>query len=190
MSSVPVLRATKVGMIISSKAAEGAALPRSRDVLRSPSLLIATWFGSGLSPKAPGTAGSLAALPFIYLLLSCTTTWAVLAAGVLILALGTWASKQAGMRWGQVDHGAIVVDEVLGQLIAIGLAFHLINQPSLDWKVISIGFVFFRFFDITKVWPASYFDRHVKNALGVMLDDVAAGVWAGVCTWMLLSLWP
>lgn len=134
--------------------------------------------------------GSLTALPCVYLLLSYTTTWVVLVVGVLVMVLGTWASQQAGARWGQVDHGAIVVDEVLGQLIAIGLALYLGGQPFVDWKLMTVGFVFFRVFDISKVWPASYFDRHVKNALGVMLDDVAAGVWAGICTWMALSLWP
>lgn len=177
-------------MIISFNDAMGPASPNSRDVFRSPALLIATWFGSGLSPKAPGTAGSLAALPFIYLVLSYSQIWVVLTIGLLVMVSGTWASKRAGARWGQVDHGAIVVDEVLGQLIAIGLAFHLGDRPSLDWQIVLLGFVFFRVFDVSKVWPASYFDRHVKNALGVMLDDVAAGVWAGVCTWMALSLWP
>ncbi len=177
-------------MIISFNDAMDVASPRTRDVFRSPALLIATWFGSGLSPKAPGTAGSLAALPFIYLVLRYLPMWGVVTVGVLVMVSGTWASKRAAARWGQVDHGAIVVDEVLGQLIASGLAFYLGDQSLLDCKLLMVGFVFFRLFDISKVWPASFFDRHVKNALGVMLDDVAAGVWAGVCTWIALSLWP
>jgi len=176
-------------MITSSESTKTVALPNGRDVMRSPALIVATWFGSGLSPKAPGTAGSLAAVPIIWLLLNFGTLFTTLVAGVLLLALGTWAARQAGQHWGQVDHGAIVIDEVVGLLITLGLAFYLGNHGSLNWQLMVIGLVFFRVFDIGKLWPASYFDRNVKNALGVMLDDVAAGVWAGICTWLALKLW-
>lgn len=176
-------------MITSSERVSVTSPPDFKHIVLEPALLVATWFGSGLSPKAPGTVGSFAALPFIGVLLSFGSIWTALAAGVLLLVVGTWAAKRAGQAWAQVDHGAIVVDEVLGQLIALALPFYIGDQQTPTLAMTTLGFVFFRFFDITKLWPASYFDRHVKNALGVMLDDVAAGLWAGGFTWVVLYLW-
>lgn len=175
-------------MTISTEEAHAQSLPSLDQVMRSPALSIATWFGSGLSPAAPGTAGSVAALPFVLLLLIYGSLTSTVIVGVLVLIVGTWASRQAGRQWGQVDHGAIVIDEVLGQLIALALPFYLVGgQESLLFLSVA-GCALFRVFDITKMWPASYFDSRVKNALGVMLDDVVAGTWAGSCCCALLTV--
>ena len=114
----------------------------------------------------------------------------MLGVAAVLMWVGVWCADTAGTAWGQVDHGAIVIDEVLGQLLALALPFFVLrdvlgqgpHEPGL-WI---LGFLLFRLFDITKPWPASYFDRRVKTAWGVMLDDIAAGIWAGVVAIPLL----
>ncbi len=87
---------------------------------------------------------------------------------------------------GKVDHGAIVIDEVVGQLIAVAIPFYLLGVAILSLpEALFLGFVAFRLFDIVKVWPADYFDVHSKNGWGVMLDDVFAGIWAGIVVALL-----
>ena len=149
---------------------------------------LATWFGAGLSPKAPGTAGSLAALPFVLGVLSFNSETVVAMVSLVLLLIGVWSGGIVGRLWGQVDHGAIVIDEVLGQLIAIAIPFFaLVGWVDSIW-LFSVGFVLFRIFDVLKPWPVDWLDRNLKNPWGVMLDDVAAGVWAGVTSIPLLAL--
>ncbi|MDE2225179.1 MAG: phosphatidylglycerophosphatase A [Xanthomonadaceae bacterium] len=142
-----------------------------RRLLSHPAGWIATALGAGLSPKAPGTAGSLVALlPWWFLLrgLSPGVYLAVLVAGFL---LGVWACDVSDRRLGMHDQGALVWDEVIGMWIT------LVAVP-LQWWWMIIGFALFRLFDIWKPWPVSWADRRVHGGLGVMLDDVAAGVYA------------
>ncbi|MBU6477805.1 MAG: phosphatidylglycerophosphatase A [Xanthomonadaceae bacterium] len=142
-----------------------------RRLLSHPAGWIATALGAGLSPKAPGTAGSLVALlPWWFLLrgLSPGVYLAVLVAGFL---LGVWACDVSDRRLGMHDQGALVWDEVIGMWIT------LVAAPPQWWWMI-IGFALFRLFDIWKPWPVSWADRRVHGGLGVMLDDVAAGVYA------------
>lgn len=142
-----------------------------RRLLSHPAGWIATALGAGLSPKAPGTAGSLVALlPWWFLLhgLSPGVYLAVLVAGFL---LGVWACDVSDRRLGMHDQGALVWDEVIGMWIT------LVAAP-LQWWWMIIGFALFRLFDIWKPWPVSWADRRVHGGLGVMLDDVAAGVYA------------
>jgi len=133
---------------------------------------LATWFGSGLLPKAPGTWGSLAALPFAWLILRYGGVWWLAAAALAVFLVGWWASNIYVEATGSDDPGAIVIDEVAGQWIALLPAAHGV------WWHWLVGFALFRAFDILKPWPVGWADRHVKRGFGVMLDDVIAGVYA------------
>lgn len=136
---------------------------------RNPLHWLAVGFGSGLSPKAPGTFGSLAAIPFYYLLLQWFSLPAYLAILVVTFLLGVWACRSAAKAIGEHDHGAIVWDEFIGMWIAC------IALPSgIAWML--LAFVAFRFFDILKPWPIRWFDENLSGGLGIMMDDVIAGI--------------
>ena len=149
-------------------------------------VVIASWFGSGFAPMAPGTAGSLAALPLIWVLLYSGSLWLVVAVTMFLFVAGTWAAGVVGQSWGKVDHGSIVIDEVVGMVLAVSLPFYLLGQWVDMLAVAGLSFVTFRCFDIVKPWPVSLIDRRVKNPVGVMLDDIAAGLYAGAVTTILL----
>jgi phosphatidylglycerophosphatase A len=147
------------------------AADQRKRLMAHPAGWIATALGAGLSPKAPGTAGSLVALlPWWFLLRDLSIGWyvAVLIAGFV---LGVWACEVCDRRLGMHDQGALVWDEVIGMWITLFAA-----PPQWWWTV--VGFALFRLFDIWKPWPVSWADRGVHGGLGVMLDDVVAGVYA------------
>jgi len=131
---------------------------------------LAYGFGSGLLPKAPGTWGTLAAVP-LYLLLPPLSLPLYLAITVLAFAVGVWACGRVGEELGVHDHPAIVWDEVVGFFITMTAA------PA-GWPWLVAGFALFRLFDIWKPWPIGPVDQRVKGGLGVMLDDVLAGLMA------------
>lgn len=137
--------------------------------------LIATWFGVGFARKAPGTWGSLATLPLGVLVLWLGGPWATAAAGLAATALGIWAVAVYLQSSALKDPKEVVIDEVAGQLFALVPA-------GLDWRLWVIAFVLFRFFDITKPGPIGWAER-LPGAFGVMIDDVIAGVAAGLCLW-------
>lgn len=152
-----------------------------RRLLSHPAGWIATALGAGLSPRAPGTAGSLAALlPWWFLLRGLPLGWylAVLAAGFL---LGVWACEVSDRRLGMHDQGALVWDEVIGMWIT------LVAAPAPWWWMV-VGFALFRLFDIWKPWPVGWADRHVHGGLGVMLDDVIAGICALIVLQVVAAL--
>ncbi|MCR5536131.1 MAG: phosphatidylglycerophosphatase A [Succinivibrio sp.] len=138
--------------------------------LRDPLQLIAVGFGSGLMPKAPGTMGSLLALPLCMLLVYADP---LLLLGVIVLTflVGTLASSHTEKVMGMHDNSAIVIDEIVGMFISV--AFY----PQCWWYT-PLAFVLFRIFDILKPFPISYLDRRISGGLGIMLDDVAAGMCA------------
>jgi phosphatidylglycerophosphatase A len=133
---------------------------------------IATWFGSGLSPVASGTAGSLAALPFAYVIQVTLGNAALFAASIIIFLIGWWAAAQfvRKMPGKSDDPGEIVVDEVAGQWLLLSVLF-----PT--WQSYLVGFFLFRFFDIMKPWPVSVADRKLKGGFGVMFDDMLAALY-------------
>ncbi len=136
----------------------------------SPALLIATWFGSGLLPKAPGTWGSLAALPVAWGIVTLTSTpHSLLLAALILLPIGAWAAARHSATLGTHDAGEIVVDEVVGIWLVLGV----IPVAPLWWVA---GFAVFRLFDVLKPWPISWLDTHISGGWGIMLDDVAAGI--------------
>jgi phosphatidylglycerophosphatase A len=148
-----------------------------------PAVLIATWFGAGRLPIAPGTWGSLAALPFAWAIhLEFGPAGLALAAAALF-PIGWWASSVYCRYSRAKDPGAIVVDEVAAQW------FTLVAAP-LDPVYYGIGFLLFRLADIAKPWPASWADREVAGGLGVMLDDMLAGVYALAALWALTLIVP
>ncbi len=135
--------------------------------------VISTWFGSGLIPFAPGTWGSVAALPFAWVIYELWRAPGLMAATLFLFLLGTWTSSIHARDLPDDDPSEIVVDEVVGQWMTL-----LVVPPDL--LLYAIGFVLFRIFDIFKPWPVSWADRRIKGGLGIMLDDVLAAVYAAI----------
>jgi phosphatidylglycerophosphatase A len=152
-----------------------------RALLSSPAGWLACGFGSGLAPVAQGTFGSLAAiLPWLLLRqLSLPINLLVIAIG---FAIGVWACDVAGRALGVDDHRSLVWDEFIGQWIAL--------LPALlsPWWAVIVGFILFRLFDVWKPWPIRWLDRHLKGGMGVMVDDVVAGLFAAILLWLVLHL--
>jgi len=137
--------------------------------------VLATWFGSGCAPKAPGTVGSFCSLPLVAIGLLGGQSTLLITAGILFV-VGWWATAVVLHTQSKHDPGFIVIDETVGQTLTFAL---VIGQP-VSLTILLAGFLLFRFFDIVKLWPASYFDKHVCNAFGVMMDDVMAGMYAAL----------
>lgn len=140
--------------------------PDWRFALAHPAHFLALGFGSGLVPKGPGTAGTLAAFPLYYFLqdLAGPLYWAVTA---LLFMLGIWLCDRTGKAMGVHDHGGIVWDEIVAFLMVLPFA------PPVWWGYL-LAFVLFRLFDIWKPFPIAWFDRRIHGGFGVMLDDVLA----------------
>ncbi|MBL4693489.1 MAG: phosphatidylglycerophosphatase A [Magnetovibrio sp.] len=153
--------------------------PNSRPNLRHPGVLLATWFGSGYLPKAPGTWGSLAALPFAWIMVQMWGVWVLAIASGVVFVIGLWAAKDYMDRSGVHDPGPVVIDEVAGQWMVLLLA-------PLDPVYYLISFVLFRLFDIFKPWPISWADKSLAGAWGVMLDDIFAGLFGLACLYAIL----
>jgi phosphatidylglycerophosphatase A len=144
-----------------------------RAILGHPAGWIASGLGSGLSPWAPGTAGSAVALiPWLALRELAWPWYAVVIA--LAFALGVWTSNIVVARLRIADPGCIVWDEFVGQWIALAPLLFFAH----DWRWILAGFALFRLFDVWKPWPVSWADRRIKGGIGVMFDDVLAGMYA------------
>jgi phosphatidylglycerophosphatase A len=141
-------------------------------------ILSASWFGTGFSPFASGTVGTLGAIP-LYLLLATIPLPLYLLTLLAFFFFSCWAAGQAEEIFGEKDSGKIVIDEVIGFLITMTAV-----PPS--WLSIVAGFLLFRFFDITKIPPARFFDQKMKNGYGVVLDDVVAGIYACLSLHLLL----
>lgn len=140
---------------------------------RHPAHLLAFGFGSGLAPKAPGTFGTLAAVP-LYLLLNQLSFGYYLVALIAAFALGIWICERTAEALGVHDHGGIVWDEFVGFWLTMFLA-----PPGWQWIV--VGFLLFRLFDVLKPFPIGWLDRRVQGGLGIMMDDAVAGSFAWLC---------
>jgi phosphatidylglycerophosphatase A len=141
-------------------------------------ILFATWGGTGYSPIASGTVGTLAAIP-LYLLLARLPTPYYLLSLIPLTLFSCWISGRAETIFNQKDSGKIVIDEVVGYLITM-------TGASTSWSSVILGFFLFRFFDIVKVPPANIIDQRLKNGCGVVLDDVVAGMYACAMLHLLL----
>ncbi|MHB1059280.1 MAG: phosphatidylglycerophosphatase A family protein [Rhodanobacter sp.] len=154
-----------------------------RALLATPAGWLACGFGSGLAPVAQGTFGSLAALLPWLLLRQLPLPWYAI---VLLLGfgVGVWACNVASRALGVADHRSIVWDEFIGQWLAL---LPLLVLPA-PWWTIAAGFVLFRLFDVWKPWPISWLDRRVKGGMGVMVDDVVAGIFAAAVLALVLRV--
>jgi len=146
-----------------------------------PIRLIATWFGSGLLPKVPGTWGSLAAIPFGLGIAVLGGPWVLLTASFCAYGLGVWASAVYARSMAVEDPGAVVIDEVAGMWLAL-------VPVALDLPSYVLAFFFFRFFDVVKVWPANIAERRLKGGWGIMTDDMIAGAYAAAVTYAVHRL--
>ena len=152
--------------------------PSAAFLVRHPAHFIALGFGAGLAPFAPGTFGTLVALPIALLLWQATNSLGFVVVIVLAFAIGVWVSEMTGRALQAADHGAIIWDEVVAFLLVL---FFVGPNPA----GIIAGFVLFRFFDIVKPPPIRQLDTMLKNGFGVMIDDVVA---AGY-TLLVIALW-
>ena len=151
----------------------------SVQLLRQPVHLLALGFGAGLSPRAPGTFGTLVAIPLV--LLIAPFGWfahAALAAGCF--GVGCYLCGESARRLGVHDHPGIVWDEITGYLLT------MLAAPA-EWPWLLAGFVLFRLFDIWKPWPIREADHSLRGGLGIMLDDAVAAVYAGALLYGLQS---
>jgi phosphatidylglycerophosphatase A len=143
--------------------------------------VLATWFGIGLLPIAPGTGGSLAALPCAWAIRSLWGAPGLAVAAAILFFAGWWAAAVVARQSGLSDPGTIVIDEVVGQ-------WAVLLAAPLDPRAYAIAFVLFRIFDISKPWPVRWADRRIHGGLGIMLDDLLAAVYAAVVLSALLAI--
>jgi phosphatidylglycerophosphatase A len=144
--------------------------PSWKSILSNPIHFIAFGFGSGLAPKAPGTFGTLIAIPF-YLLIQPLSFTSYLAILILLSLSSIYIAGKSAQLLGIHDHGGIVIDEICGYLVTMTLA------PS-GWQWVLCGFILFRIFDILKPWPINILDKKVSGGVGIVLDDLMAGIYA------------
>lgn len=149
--------------------------------MKNPIHFLAFGLGSGLAPKAPGTFGTLAAIPF-FLLIQPLPLWAYLAFILASFILGVWLCERTSKDMQVHDHPGIVWDEFVGYWITMILA------PA-GWLWILIGFGLFRFFDIIKPWPIKWLDEKVHGGFGIMIDDVLAGIFALAGLQLIAYFW-
>lgn len=145
-------------------------------MLGHPIHLLSLGFGSGLSPIAPGTMGTLVAIP-LYWLVAGVGLGNYLLITLFAALLGIYLCGATARALGVHDHGGIVWDEIVGYFITM-------TAVPFSWQWALVGFLLFRFFDILKPWPIRKVDRQVGGGLGIMLDDIMAGIYA----WMVLQL--
>ena len=152
----------------------GRALPRGYS-LWHPVSFLSTFFGIGLIPWAPGTLGSLAALPVAWFAMKHYGPLGLALLGLVLFVIGCWTATVFARRVSEADPGAIVIDEVAAQCLVLTAA-------PLNPAYFVAGFALFRLTDILKPWPASWADQSLKGGVGIMLDDIFAGAYA----WALL----
>ena len=151
--------------------------PTAKFVFSNPVHMLAFGFGSGLSPKAPGTVGTLAALPFWFWISSLSLILQLLFILVAFIA-GVYICGKTSADLKVHDHGGIVWDEFVGVWLT------LIFVPA-SWLGLVLAFIVFRFFDIVKPWPIKWLDKKVHGGFGIMIDDVIAGLFAGGLLWIV-----
>lgn len=151
-----------------------------KQILSDPILFLAFGFGSGLAKKAPGTLGTLAAVP-VYWVFAQTHIFVYSLLTVAVMISGIWICGLAAKKLGEHDFGGIVWDEIAGYLITLWLV-------PFSWQAMVVGFLLFRVFDIIKPWPIKWVDQRMEGGFGIMLDDVLAGVFAGFLLLLFIEL--
>ena len=154
--------------------------PIPQGFLKNPIHLLALGFGTGCVPMMPGTIGTLVGVLF-YLPMQ-TLSWPIyIGVTVVLFSLGVWLCDVTARHLGVHDHGGIVWDEIVGFLITM-------TAVPPDWRFVLLGFVLFRLFDIWKPWPISWLDRKLSGGLGIMSDDVLAGIYALLVLQIIINL--
>ncbi|GIX22514.1 MAG: phosphatidylglycerophosphatase A [Gammaproteobacteria bacterium] len=158
-----------------------APRPSYRDLLRRPHWWLAFGGGVGLAPRAPGTAGTLVAVPLWW----WAAAWPPWAYGLLLVGVigaGPWLCGRTAAELGCHDHPGIVWDEIAGFLLAM-------TAVAPSWTALLAGFASFRFFDAVKPWPIRWLDRRLGGGWGIMADDLAAGLATAAVLHLAASLW-
>lgn len=153
-------------------------MPADLALLRAhPAHFLALGFGAGLSPRAPGTLGTLIALPLYWALagLPSTAFWLLIGLGFVV---GVWACARTAQALGEADPGSVVWDEIIAFLTVLPFA------PAGLWGMLT-AFGLFRLFDILKPFPIGWLERRLGGGLGIMLDDLLAAAYAILCLWGL-----
>ncbi len=150
-------------------------------ILKDPIHFFAFGLGSGLSPVAPGTFGTIMALVIYWFLLADFSTYWYIAVCVASIPVGIWLCDESARKLGVHDYGGIVWDEFSGLWITF------IFAPK-HWLVALVGFLLFRFFDILKPWPIKWVDQKVEGGFGIMLDDILAGIMALLVLQFILAM--
>jgi phosphatidylglycerophosphatase A len=140
---------------------------------KHPATWVATWFGTGLMKPAPGTWGTLGALPFGIVLMIYGGLIPLLIAIFLAFLIGLWSASHFERMVREKDSGMVVIDEVVGMWIAL-------IPATVTPLSVGLAFVFFRLFDVLKPWPVNCLDKRFHGPWGVMLDDVMAGIYAAI----------
>ena len=154
--------------------------PSPQGFLKNPIHLLALGFGTGCAPMMPGTIGTLVGILF-YLPMQ-TLSWPLyVGVTVVLFSLGVWLCDVTARHLGVHDHGGIVWDEIVGFLITM-------TAVPPDWRFMLLGFALFRLFDIWKPWPISWLDRKLSGGLGIMSDDVLAGIYALIVLQIIINL--
>jgi phosphatidylglycerophosphatase A len=143
------------------------------DLYRKTALLLSSWFGSGLMPIAPGTFGTLAAVPPAIIIYYFGTVPSVISL-IVIIPLAVWTSNVTQKLLGKDDPSEIVIDEVAGFFVTVFLL-------PFSWLSFTLGFLLFRVFDILKPFPIGIIDKKIKGGTGIVLDDIVAGIYANIC---------
>ncbi len=171
-----------------SKSARNAWRPDPREIMTSPVHLLAFGLGSGLMPKAPGTAGTVVGIP-LFLVMMHLSLPVFVALTVALSIFGCWVCGESARRLGVHDYGGIVFDEIVGYVIAAAplLPLLALNRHGL-WPGLLAAFLLFRIFDIWKPWPISWLDAQLQGGIGIMVDDLVAGVFAALVLLALLAI--
>jgi len=160
--------------------------------LSNPIHLAAVGFGSGLAPIAPGTFGTLAAIPLFYVLAMLSIEWYI---GVLIATslVGFWLCDVTTKAMGVHDHKSIVWDEFVGYWITmlpvLTMTPSIANNVAIPTIWVVVGFILFRFFDVIKPFPISWLDKKVDGGFGIMIDDIVAGIFAALVLATMIHYW-
>lgn len=157
--------------------------PTWRFLLVHPAHFIAFGFGSGLAKKAPGTFGTIAALPLYAILMQWLSPFAIAWLCLPVFLIGCWASEVTGKTLGVHDYGGIVIDEI----VAMWLVLLFVPVTVAGW---ALAFALFRIFDILKPWPICWFDLRVPGGIGVMIDDILAAAYSILAILAIQHFYP
>jgi phosphatidylglycerophosphatase A len=160
----------------------------ARQVYSNPIYFLAYGFGSGLAPRAPGTAGTLVGV-IVYVLLTPVSNWLYWLITAVLFVLGIFICGYSARRLGVEDPGEVNWDEVVGYLITMAIMPHALLVQG-GWLWVALGFALFRAFDIFKPWPIRWFDRNIGGGFGIMLDDLIAAIPAAAVLYILRLAFP